>query len=133
MSTSAFAYVDTSILLSILLREPEAEAMHAQLLGFARLFSSNLLEAELRAVCAREDIPTAKVNASLAPIEWVFPNRSLQPELERALSAGFLRGADLWHVGCALFLDRLLAPVTFLTQDRRQREVAATAGLTLAQ
>ena len=108
---ASLAYVDTSVLVAILLREPGAEEVHVRLRAFTRLFSSNLLEAESRAVCVREDIPTAKVAASLAPIEWVFPNRSQQPEIERALSTGFLRGADLWHVGCALFLERVLAPV----------------------
>ena len=126
------AYVDTSVLLAILFREPGAEELHARLRGFSRLFSSNLLEAELRAACARDRMPGAKVAASLAPIEWVFPNRSLQPEIECALSTGFLRGADLWHVGCALYLSRMLAPATFVTLDLRQREVAGTVGLALA-
>ncbi|HEX5052835.1 MAG TPA: PIN domain-containing protein [Planctomycetota bacterium] len=128
---SGLAYVDTSVPLAFLFQEPGAQEMHARVRVFTRLFSSNLLEAELRAACVREGVPMAKVAASLAAIEWVFPNRSLQPELERALSTGSLRGADLWHVGCALFLDRLLAPMTFVTLDRRQREVAEAAGLSV--
>ena len=48
------AYVDTSVLTAIAFAEPGAES-HAQALNeFDRLISSNLLEAELRAVFTRE-------------------------------------------------------------------------------
>ena len=47
------AYVDTSVLTAIAFGEPDA-AEHARRLDeFARLISSNLLEAELRAAFAR--------------------------------------------------------------------------------
>jgi predicted nucleic acid-binding protein len=123
------AYVDTSAVLAILFREPSAQEMHDRLTEAGRLFSSNLLEAELRAACAREAVPAEKVTAGLAPIEWVFPNRSLKPEIEQALAGGVLRGADLWHVACALFLASLLPSVVFVTLDRRQIDVAAAVGL----
>ena len=128
---AGLAYVDTSVLAAVLFREPGAEEVHDRLRDFDKLFSANLLEAELRAAGAREDIPIAKVTASLESMEWVFPNRSLQPEFERALAVGYARGADLWHLGCALYLSRVLAPVTFVTLDRRQREVAEAVGLTV--
>ena len=53
----------------------------------SRLLSANLLEAELRAVFARErlrfepDLP--------APISWVLPDRSLAVELAAVLDAGY--------------------------------------------
>lgn len=128
---AGLAYVDTSVLAAILFREPGAEEIHERLRDFDTLFSSNLLEAELRAAGAREDIPTAKITASLESMEWVFPNRSLQQELERTLAVGYVRGADLWHLSCALYVSHALAPVTFVTLDRRQRDVAEAVGLTV--
>lgn len=125
------AYVDTSALAALLFREPGAADLRAQL-GEFRRFSSNVLAAELHAAAAREAIPSALTARCLAAIEWVFPSRSLEPELVAVLAAGQLRGADLWHVGCALYLSDLLAPVTFFTRDRRQGEIAAAVGLAVA-
>lgn len=64
----------------------------------------------------------------LGRIEWVFPDRALTQEMERVLAAGRLRGADLWHVAHALYLAPEPGTMTFLTGDRRQREVAAAVG-----
>lgn len=124
------AYVDTSALAALLFREPGADELRERLVEFRR-FSSNLLAAELHAAGAREEIPASLTAQCLAAIEWVFPNRNLEPELGMVLSAGLLRGADLWHVGCALYLSELLVPVTFFTRDRRQGEIAAAVGLTV--
>jgi hypothetical protein len=59
----------------------------------------------------------------------VIPDRSLEPEVVRALAAGRLRGADLWHVACALFVagDRT-ADLVFSTADQEQRRVARALG-----
>lgn len=45
-----------------------------------------------------------------------------------ALTAGYLRGADLWHVACALYLAEVPSDVTFLSLDDRQRTVAEALG-----
>ena len=45
----SIAYVDTSVLTAIAFDEPGAAALARQLDEFARLISSNMLEAELRA------------------------------------------------------------------------------------
>ena len=34
----------------------------------------------------------------------MLPDRPLTHECTKALTAGYLRGADLWHVACALYL-----------------------------
>ncbi len=121
------AYVDTSCLVALALDEPGAAGLTARLRRFERLFSSNLLEAELRSVLLREgfgqDIP-----ALLADITWVFPNRPLTGEFEQITAAGYLKGADLWHLACALFLRPEAKDLAFVTLDRRQREVAAELG-----
>lgn len=66
----------------------------------------------------------------IAPIDWILPDRPLGEELARALGAGYLRGADLWHVACALYLAGAIgSTVEFLTLDARQRAVASALGL----
>lgn len=40
------------------------------------------------------------------------PARRLTRELERVLAAGYIRGADAWHVACALYLDPTSSPIT---------------------
>ena len=61
-------------------------------------------------------------------VEWISPSRRLTPELTRVLSAGYVRGADAWHIACALLVDPGAKELTFLTLDERQREVAVALG-----
>ena len=120
------AYVDTSVLVALAFEEPDGAAMRNRLEAFSRLLSSNLLEAELRAACARE--ARGFSDSLVANLTWVFPDRSLAPELAAAVSAGYLRGADLWHVAAALYIVPSPQELCFLTLDERQRRVAATLG-----
>ena len=57
-----------------------------------------------------------------------MPSRPLATEMATVLRAGYLRGADLWHVAAALYIARDPAEICFLTLDQRQREVAASLG-----
>ena len=120
------AYVDTSALVSIAFNERGGTSLAQRLDNFSHLLSSNLLEAELRAVFAREaiDFTTSLVSG----IEWVLPDRPLTPELARALEAGYLRGADLWHVATALYVVREPSDISFVTLDNRQRTVVKALG-----
>ena len=120
------AYVDTSVLVALAFEEPDGAGMRNRLEAFSRLLSSNLLEAELRAACARE--ARGFSDSLVANLTWVFPDRSLAPELATALSAGYLRGADLWHVAAALYIAPSPRELCFLTLDERQRSLAATLG-----
>lgn len=120
------AYVDTSVLVALAFEEPDGAGMRSRLEAFSRLLSSNLLEAELRAACAREARGFSE--SLVANLTWVFPDRSLAPELAAALSAGYLRGADLWHVAAALYIAPSPGELCFLTLDERQRSAAATLG-----
>lgn len=120
------AYVDSSCLVAIALGEPESGALASRLDATAQLVSSNLLEAELRSALAREG--SAVSEALLGNLHWVYPTRSLGPELKQVVSAGYLRGADLWHLACALYLRRELGDLAFATLDRRQAEVARALG-----
>ena len=121
------AYIDTSCLLAIAVDEPGADKMVARLRRFDRLLSSNLLEAEVRAALAREGVRT-DADRILSWVTWVHPNRPLTEECERIVSLGYLKGADLWHLACALFLDPSAEELAFLTLDRRQQERAEKLG-----
>ena len=120
------AYVDTSALASIAFDEPGSFSIKQQLLNFSRLISSHLLEAELRSAFARENLVFDP--DMLTRIAWVVPDRLLSREIAAVLRAGYLRGADLWHVAVALYSTGNPREVTFVTLDNRQRDVAATLG-----
>jgi hypothetical protein len=88
--------------------------------------SSNLLEAELLASLAREEVSFEP--DLLSWISWVLPARPLTPEYSRALAAGDLRGADLWHMACAIYLAGDPSTISFVTLDKRQKTVAGKLG-----
>ncbi len=122
------AYLDTSCLLAIAFSEPGHEQIRSRIEGFDQVFSSNLLEAELRAAIEREQV-VGPPEEMLLGIEWVLPDRPLTPEYSEVLSQGYLRGADLWHLACALLLRRKLKALHFVSLDRRQLDVAQQVGL----
>ena len=99
--------------------------MARRLERFDRLHASNLAEAEYRGALARER--AAEPGALLDRISWILPDRPLTDELGKVLAAGHLRGADLWHVACALFLAEP-GDLAFVTLDKGQRAVAERLG-----
>lgn len=121
------AYVDTSCLVAVTFDEPGGREIADELSAFDRLFSSNLLEAEWRAALVREQV-TPGHDSPLAALTWVIPNRPLSAEIVRVLTAGQLRGADTWHLACALFLDPGARGLSIVTLDRDQRDVATALG-----
>jgi predicted nucleic acid-binding protein len=123
----SWAYVDTSCLVALALQEPNAARLRRILTGVERLFAANLLEAEFRAAMAREKIDTG-VEDYLSWLSWVMPDRSLTPEMRVVLDEGYVGGADLWHLACALFLSADPGELQFLTCDRRQGEIAGALG-----
>ena len=100
--------------------------MARRLATFPLVVSSNLLEAEMRSAMAREG---NEFDASLLErIQWVMPTRPLTQEIAATLRAGYLRGADLWHLASALYAARAMPALAFITLDRRQQTVAASLG-----
>lgn len=120
------AYVDTSCLIAIAFGERGAKALARRLAGFDELVSANLLEADLRAAFAREGIHGEL--AAVPAISWVVPDRPLSPEIARVLDAGYVRGADCWHLATALYLAEDPVTIPFLTLDQQQRRVADVLG-----
>ena len=107
--------------------EPAAIKLDARLPGFKHLLAANLLEAEFRATLVREQA-TEPGERFLNGITWVHPNRPLTAEIQRVLATGYVRGADLWHLACALFIAPQTSQLTFLSLDKRQQAVAQQLG-----
>jgi predicted nucleic acid-binding protein len=124
------AYVDTSALVAVAFGESGARTIAGRLRTFQRLFSSNLLEAEFRSALAREGVEDDG-SAVLSMITWVYPDRPLTREFRKTLALGRLRGADLWHLACALFLAPEPRSLSFVTVDPPQKEVARRLGFTV--
>jgi hypothetical protein len=120
------AYVDTSCLVAIAFGESGAVGLARRLKGFDELVSANLLEAELRAAFVREHVaPPADLPVALS---WILPDRPLQAEIAQVLAAGYVRGADCWHLATALYLAQEPEAISFVTVDERQRTVARAIG-----
>lgn len=119
------AYVDTSVIVAITFGEPGADAILEKVRPF-ELVAAPLLEAEWRSACRRNTIaPDASL---LREIVWTHAERPLSDELERVFTAGYVRGADAWHLATALYLAPDPRELTFLTLDDRQRAVATALG-----
>ena len=122
----SIAYVDSSVIVGIAFQDPGWAAAERRLAEFSDLRSSNLLEAEVRAAYSRVGMEfDVRV---LSGIRWALPDRPLTPELRTALSAGYLRGADLWHMATALYLAPTPGDMSFITLDGSQESVASTLG-----
>jgi hypothetical protein len=65
----------------------------------------------------------------MAGIAWIHPNRPLARRFSRVLAAGYVKGADPWHLACALLPVADVRERAFVTLDNTQREVAARLGL----
>lgn len=125
------AYVDTSCVLAVAFTEPRHERQLERLGRADRLLSSNLLEAEFRSALARESAEQDHSDDLLEWISWVLPERALQKEFLEVLAVQPLRGADLWHLACAVYLRRGVDGLVFLSLDRRQLRAARQLGFPL--
>jgi len=124
------AYIDSSVVLAHLFgQHAEAEA-RLRASTFEVLFAATLLEAEVLSAVVRERIVRYDMrdDMMLDGIRPVLPVRSLRPEIERVLAAGYVRGADCLHLATALYLAPDPRELTFLTLDERQRAVAEALG-----
>ncbi len=121
------AYVDTSCLAAIAFGEPGSAELASQISDLGQRYSSNLLEAELRAAFKREETSEG-LEELLDQIAWILPDRPLAKELRTLTDVGNSRGADLWHLACALFLDPKGQNLAFASLDQQQRSLARRVG-----
>ncbi len=120
------AYVDTSCLVAVAFGEPRAKRLADRLDGYDLLASSNLLEAEFASALKREGVRGGRTPVD--GMSWVLPDRRLSAEIDRVLAAGYVRGADLWHLATALYLAESPADLDFVTLDAAQQEIASALG-----
>lgn len=120
------AYVDTSCLVAIAFGERGAAGLARRLAGFDLLVAADLLAAELRSTFLREGVEGEP--EMLAAISWVVPDRPLHREIAQVLRAGYVRGADCWHLAVALYLAEEPAGISFVTLDARQASVGKALG-----
>jgi hypothetical protein len=123
------ACVDSSCVVAVLLRAPGGAAVRRELAKLDTAFAANLLEAEVKAAAAREGVVLTQADEALSSLRWVFPHRPMTAEFARILGTGYVRGADLWHLACALLLQESLGPMPFLTLDAQQAATARAVGL----
>ncbi|MBK9408916.1 MAG: PIN domain-containing protein [Gemmatimonadetes bacterium] len=123
------AIVDSSCVVAIALGERGAAKLGERLSAFDQLYASALLDAEVRSALQREKIPHEGVE--LLDFQWISPSRPLTEEIQRVLEVGYVRGADCWHLACALYLVSDPRGVTFLTLDTQQRNVAKMLGFSV--
>jgi predicted nucleic acid-binding protein len=121
------AYIDSSYFIAIAVGEPGYRDLLVRLAREDEVYSSHLLEAELRSALARHG-ESGKIRNFLSWIDWVAPSRPLTKEIDQILSMGYLKGPDLWHLACALFLRSKVPNLSFLTLDRNQGELARLLG-----
>jgi hypothetical protein len=114
---------------AIVLGEPEAPRLQRILAAQDRILTSDLSVAEALAAAMREGVDVDLLRPALSSVTLILPSRSLEEEMRWALEFGRLRGADLWHVACALFVaGSVRSDLTFLSRDAAQRTVARRLG-----
>lgn len=126
------AYLDSSALIAIEFREADFDFLLEKLVRYESIISSNLLEAEYKSACIRNKREYS--NTFLSEIDWIFPDRSLASEINKILNAGYLRGADLWHVAVALYARDITVAkqdILFVTKDFKQGKVANAVGFSV--
>lgn len=122
-----FAYVDSSCFLAIAFCEPGYRQLMTRLAQLDLLFSSTLLEAEVRSALAREGTDGSWRNL-FSWVSWVHPDRRLTSEISSVLSISRPRGSDLWHLACALSIRPKISDLAFFTLDENQESAAQQLG-----
>lgn len=123
MATSprGVAYLDSSALVKLLLREAQTDALRRELRRWPARGSSRLAEVEVSRVAAREGISPAIAAELLAGLALY----RVDPVIAQArrTATGRLRSLDAIHVATALSIGANLG--AFVTYDERMQEEAS--------
>lgn len=125
------AYVDSSVVVAIMLIEPSADRYRDHLQQYSPLVSSVLLEAEVLSAAKRSHIALSEARKNINRITLVMPDRALSEELDALFAYGYCRGADAFHIATAQFLDPQMNELTFITADVAQAKLASKCGFTV--
>ncbi len=123
-----FFYIDTSVLVSLMLKQGPYKVLKNQLESADDVISSQLIESELMSVCRREEVDLEIAFEYLNKVSLIIPDRSLRQEITKILKHGYCRGADLFHLSCALYIDPEAKELQFLTSDDKQKTLAKKTG-----
>jgi uncharacterized protein len=127
---SATAYVDSSALLKLVVREPETAALEADLAGRDGLLVSRLAVVECRRAAQR--VPHRRVLQTVEQVLEALYLIELTPALlddAGAADPPLLRSLDAIHLATALSIRE--PGLEVITYDRRFAEAARARGLTV--
>jgi predicted nucleic acid-binding protein len=125
------AYVESSALVKLAVREPESERLRETFRRHEQVVTSELAIVEVGRAARRDDDEAGLARARAAMLT-VVPVAVDRPILEAAaqLDPPLLRSLDAIHVATAIALES--ADVVFYSYDRRTIEAAEANGLTVA-
>lgn len=121
-------YIDSSALMALLFKQSDHINIKKIMINANELISSNLIIAECFSACTREKFDKILCWEFLQEISMVIPESKLQLELEKVFHCGYLRGANAYHLACALYLDNNTQELGFLSRDQNQCLVAQQLG-----
>jgi predicted nucleic acid-binding protein len=125
-------YVDSSVVIAFLLGDTGASTLKRVRARAVPLLSSSLLQAEVYSALRREGIESVLADTALRLLTWILPDRLLTGELQRVFAVSALRGADAWHLACALRVAPEPEQLAFITLDRTQKAAANALGFRIA-
>lgn len=123
-------YLDTSILVGLLLKQNLYEGIYKRLQGM-QWFGHQLLISELLAVGKREGVALPLLVRQVHLVNIVSEIPELESICMKILELGYCRGADLHHLACAYFLDPSGKDLLFATADHQQAKLAGQIGFTV--
>lgn len=130
MSVATYAYADASVLVKLVVAEPESASLGAYLAHVDGLVSSRLAATELARAAGRAGRRQIlqRIDDVLDAVVLVEVTRGVLAHAG-ALQPFELRTLDVIHLATALSLD--LADLDFVTFDRRLGDAARAAGLSV--
>lgn len=121
-------YIDTSVLIAVFFQEPNYKNYLKYFSKNYQLISSEILVAEFYSFLSRNKRPLSEAFEILDYLSIVRPDKGLENYCEMILSYGYAKGADLFHIANALYIDPEVKELVFLTHDVKQGKLAKKVG-----
>ncbi len=119
----SWAYIDSSVLIATLLEDHPKPQLDKFWGSAERFISSYLLQAEVFSAVKREKADMQLAALEIKKIGFVRTD-SLAEELMEIFKAGYVRGADAFHLATALWIRGKHKDLKFITLDEKQKEIA---------
>lgn len=128
----AVAYVDSSVIVAMALRQPGRSAIERALARSSHAVTAEFTEAEVASALRRVELPHDP-EPWMHAIRILHATRSLRREIRAVLNRRYLRGADCWHLATALWFQTTRGvALEFVTMDKTQGDAARALGLRVA-